>query len=167
MRTGIGSKGQENEESLVEEESAYEHVAEQRKCSCWTRSEHRFGGDRQTTSQAFKTDRPLLGRGLAVRGQAKASPINTLRYRRRREPRPAWLPVDVFAKVRRGHDTTARGPSHRRQSGLSTLRIFVIAPLNCRGPGMPGTNCCRACLLGWCRVPAWRFRPKPEVIREM
>lgn len=41
---------QANGESLVEEESLDEYVVEQRKCSCWTREKHRFGGGKQATS---------------------------------------------------------------------------------------------------------------------
>jgi hypothetical protein len=55
-------------ESLVEEESVDEYVVEQRERSCWARAKHRFGRDKQTTSQAYKTDRPILDPRLAVCG---------------------------------------------------------------------------------------------------
>jgi hypothetical protein len=63
-------------ESLVEEESVDEYVVEQRKRSCWARPKHRFGRDKQTTSGAYKTYRPILDPRLAVCGYAQASPLN-------------------------------------------------------------------------------------------
>jgi hypothetical protein len=67
---------QVNGESLVEEESTDEHVVERRKRRCWTRAKRRFGRGKQTTGCAYKTNRPILDRRLAVCAQATASPLN-------------------------------------------------------------------------------------------
>jgi len=69
-----------NGESLVEEESIDEYVVERRKRSRWARAKRRFGRGKQTTSCAYKTDRPILDWRLAVGSQATASPLNAWRF---------------------------------------------------------------------------------------
>jgi hypothetical protein len=59
-------------------------VVERRKCNCWSRAKHRIGGDKKTTSCAFERDRPILDWRLAVRRQAKASPLSAYRATIRR-----------------------------------------------------------------------------------
>jgi hypothetical protein len=51
---------------LVEEKSFDEYLVEHRKCSRRARATHRVCGDKQTTSSAYKTDRPILDRRLAL-----------------------------------------------------------------------------------------------------
>jgi hypothetical protein len=61
---------------VVQEEPIDEHMVEERKRSGWAHAKYCFGGDKQTANRAYKTDRTILDRPLAVRDEAKASPLN-------------------------------------------------------------------------------------------
>ena len=61
---------------MVQEEPIDEHMVEERQRNDWARAKYCFGGDKQTTNRAYKTDRTILDRRLAVRDEAKASPLN-------------------------------------------------------------------------------------------
>jgi hypothetical protein len=61
---------------VVQEEPIDEHMVEERQRNGWARSKYRFGRDKQTTNRVYKTDRTILDRRLAVRDEAKASPLN-------------------------------------------------------------------------------------------
>jgi hypothetical protein len=65
---------------LAEEEPIDEYVVERRKRSRWAGAKHRFGRDKQTTSCAYETDRPILDRRLALGGQTTASPLDAWRF---------------------------------------------------------------------------------------
>jgi len=61
---------------VVQEEPIDEHMVEERQRNGWARAKYRFGRDKQTTNRVYKTDRTILDRRLAVRDEAKASPLN-------------------------------------------------------------------------------------------
>jgi hypothetical protein len=62
-------------QSLVEEESADEHVVERRERRHRARKKRRLGGGTQTTGCAYETNGPILDRGLAACGEAATSPL--------------------------------------------------------------------------------------------